>query len=110
VNLSNLGAISNQDLALAVLMAGTVPNNFSAPCPSWFTISSPFFHEQEAHDGNVKRIYQGMAAGSALSLVEGYAVSVLADTWLPLVFTVAIVSLLDLGYWYAMTHPATDET
>ena len=109
MNLPVLGDVSGDKLALTVLMMGTVPNNFSAPLPSYFTISSPFFHEQGAHDGNVKRIWQGLAVGSSISLAEGFAVSILADSWLPLIGTAAMVAVLGSGYIYAMNNPATEE-
>lgn len=109
MDLSSLGTVDKADLALAVLMAGTVPNNFSAPCPSWFTISSDFFNDQGSHEGNRKRIRQGETAGALLSIAEGWAVSVIADTWLPLVFTVLIVAVMVGGYEFSMAHPAAEE-
>ena len=95
-------------VAATVLMMGTVPNNFSAPCPSWFTISSPFFHEQDARDGNIRRIRQGEAVGGALSLAEGWAVSVMTRSPLPLIGAAIMVVIFIAGYELSITHPAAE--
>jgi hypothetical protein len=102
-------APSESDLAITILMIGTVPNNFSAPCPSWFTISSPFFHEQDAKDGNIKRIRWGEAFGATLSLAEGWAASKLSGSNLPLMGTAIVVGLLIFGYEFSLAHPATED-
>ncbi len=104
-----MDGLEGDKLALTVLMMGTVPNNFSGPLPSFFTISSPFFHDQAAEYGNRKRIWQGLVMGSAVSLGEGFAVSVLADSWLPLIGTAAMVAIYGTGYIYSLNHPATEE-
>jgi hypothetical protein len=44
---------------------------FAGFCPSWFTVSSPFFHEQEAKSGNVKRIRWGEIAATAIVTATG---------------------------------------
>ena len=42
-----------------ILLIGEASGVFAGFCPSWFTVASPFFHEQEAKAGNVSRIRWG---------------------------------------------------
>src|SRR5258707_14774395 len=42
-----------------ILLVGEASGVFAGFCPSWFTVASPFFHEQEAKAGNIKRIMAG---------------------------------------------------
>ena len=58
-----------------ILLVGEASGVFAGFCPSWFTVASPFFHEQEAKDGNVKRIRAGEVAATAIVLATGAAVS-----------------------------------
>ena len=49
-----------------ILLIGEASGVFAGFCPSWFTVASPFFHEQEAKAGNVARIRAGEAAATAI--------------------------------------------
>lgn len=94
--------------AAAVLVATEIPNLYSAPLPSMFTISSPFFHDQAAKDGNVKRIRQGELVATTEALLIGYASSVLFKSWL-IFWAAAAMAAVQLGcYEYALRHPATE--
>ena len=57
-----------------ILLIGEASGVFAGFCPSWFTVASPFFHEQEAKSGNVKRIRAGEAAATAIVLATGLVV------------------------------------
>ena len=58
-----------------ILLIGEASGVFAGFCPSWFTVASPFFHEQEAKAGNVKRIRAGEIAATGIVLATGAAVS-----------------------------------
>jgi hypothetical protein len=74
------------------------------------TVSSDFFNESSSRDGNVKRIRQGEAAATVLTLLEGGAASYLVGSWLPLIAATAIAVLFVGGYEYALANPAAHES
>lgn len=96
-------------ITIIILLIGEASGVFAGFCPSWFTVSSPFFHEQEARAGNVKRIRWGEAAATAIVLATGAAVASRTHTTLPLVASVAICGVFVAGYEYMIAHPATDD-
>ena len=96
------------DITIIILLIGEASGVFAGFCPSWFTVSSPFFHEQEARDGNVKRIRWGEAAATAIVLATGAAVSARTHTALPLIASAVICGVFVGGYEYMIAHPATE--
>lgn len=96
-------------IATTVLLVGTGAGNFAAFCPSWFTVRSPFFHEQKARAGNVQAIRQGETAAFILTVAEGWAASLLTRSALPLIGAVAVSAIMVAGYEYSMKHPAMEQ-
>jgi hypothetical protein len=92
-----------------ILLIGEASGVFAGFCPSWFTVSSPFFHEQEAKAGNVRRIRWGEAAATAIVVATGAAVTIRTGDPLALVASVAICGVFIAGYEYMIAHPATDD-
>jgi hypothetical protein len=100
--------LSRDDLALCILIVGEASGVFAGFCPSWFTVSSPFFHEQDAKDGNVQRIRWGEAAATAIVMATGWAVSQVTKNNMALYASAGICGIFIAGYEYMIAHPATD--
>lgn len=97
-----------EDADIVILLIGMASGVFAGFCPSWFTVSSPFFHEQEAKDGNIKRIRWGEAAATAIVVATGWAVSNTTGRGTPLLAAIGISAIFVGGYEYMIAHPATD--
>lgn len=104
----NLG--TGNRLAITALIIGEASGVFAGFCPSWFTVSSPFFHEQDAKDGNVKRIRWGEAAATVIVMSTGGAMTYISGDPVPLVASGLICAVFIGGYEYMMAHPATEGT
>lgn len=103
-----MAVYNNEDLAVAAIIVGEASGVFAGFCPSWFTVSSPFFHEQDAKEGNIKRIRWGEMAATAIVLTTGISMSVLSGKWLSLYVSMLICLIFIGGYEYMIAHPATD--
>lgn len=95
-------------IVILILLIGEASGVFAGFCPSWFTVASPFFHEQEAKGGNVKRIRQGEVAASAIVLATGGAISYQTKSSAPLIASALICGLFIAGYEYQIAHPSTE--
>ena len=73
-----------------------------------FTVSSPFFHEQEAKEGNVKRIRWGEVAATAIVVATGWAVSSRQTSNIPLYAALGISAVFVTGYEYMIAHPSKE--
>ena len=82
---------------------------FAGFCPSWFTVASPFFHEQEAREGNVKRIRWGEAAATTIVVSTGAAVAWRSNTNIALYASLLISAVFIAGYEYQIAHPSTED-
>jgi hypothetical protein len=91
-----------------ILLIGEASGVFAGFCPSWFTVASPFFHEQEAKAGNVARIRAGEVAATAIVLATGAAVSVTLNDNVPFWAAVAICGVFVVGYEYQIRNPSTN--
>jgi hypothetical protein len=100
---------SGESVAMAVLVAFEAPNLYSGLLPSMFTISSPFFHDQGAAEGNRRRIRQGEIIATGLSVGIALAASRITNSYLPLYATLIMDAVLIGCYEYALAHPATSE-
>jgi hypothetical protein len=100
---------SQEDIALATLLVGEASGVFAGFCPSWFTVSSPFFSEQGAKAGNVKRIRYGEAAATLIVVGTGWAISQVSGKVAMLYLSIAIAAVFVGGYEYWMAHPARDD-
>ncbi len=94
---------------MLVLLIGEASGVFAGFCPSWFTVASPFFHEQEAKAGNVKRIRWGEVAATAIVLGTGWAVSSRQTSNVPLYGAAIISAIFVAGYEYQIRHPSTED-
>lgn len=90
-----------------ILLVGAAAGIFAGFCPSWFTVASPFFHEQDARDGNVKRIRWGEIAASIIVIAMGAAISRQERSSIPLLASIGISAMFVGGYEYMIAHPST---
>lgn len=97
-----------EDTDIVILLIGMASGVFAGFCPSWFTVASPFFHEQNAKDGNIKRIRWGEIAATLIVVATGWAVSNTTGKAAPLIASVAISAIFVGGYEYMIAHPATE--
>src|SRR6266436_8681677 len=98
--------MSKDDATIIVLLIGMAAGVFAGFCPSWFTVASPFFHEQAAKDGNVKRIRWGEIAATAIVVATGWAVSSRQKGNAPLYASIGICAVFVAGYEYMIAHPS----
>jgi hypothetical protein len=96
-------------VAGAILIAAEIPNFYSGLLPSMFTISSPFFHDQAAREGNVKRIRQGEVIASLISIAIIEAGAHLFDASMVRLLGYAMMGVLLASYEYAVRNPAKEE-
>jgi hypothetical protein len=101
-------ALSKDDATIMVLLIGEASGVFAGFCPSWFTVASPFFHEQEAKPGNVKRIRAGELAATVIVVGTGWAVSARSTGNVALWASIIISALFVAGYEYQIAHPSKD--
>ena len=102
-------ALSKDDATILILLVGEASGVFAGFCPSWFTVASPFFHEQEAKEGNIKRIRAGELAATAIVIGTGWAVSARSSNNFPLWASIAISAIFIGGYEYQIAHPSKQE-
>lgn len=97
------------DITIVILLVGEASGVFAGFCPSWFTVSSPFFHDQAAKEGNVKRIRWGEAAATVIVVSTGAAVAYRSDNNLALWAAIMICVIFIAGYEYMIAHPAKED-
>lgn len=95
-------------ITIVILLIGEASGVFAGFCPSWFTVSSPFFHEQQAKEGNIRRIRWGEVAASLIVVATGAAVSWRSANKLPLFASLAICGVFVGGYEYMIAHPSKE--
>jgi hypothetical protein len=93
-----------------ILLIGEASGVFAGFCPSWFTVASPFFHEQDAKAGNINRIRAGEAAATVIVLATGAAVSAALEDPVPFWAALAISGVFVLGYEYQIRNPSTSSS
>lgn len=103
----SISTTNRDEIAIFILLIGEASGVFAGFCPSWFTVSSPFFHEQAAKEGNVKRIRWGEVAATAIVVGTGAAVSYRSPNNHALWVSIGIAAIFVLGYEYMIAHPAT---
>jgi len=99
---------ATQRITTIILLIGEASGVFAGFCPSWFTVASPFFHEQEAKAGNISRIRAGELAATAIVLATGAAVSNSLKDPVPFWSAVAISGVFVAGYEYQIRNPSTN--
>jgi len=100
---------SADDITIVILLIGEASGVFAGFCPSWFTVSSPFFHDQDAKDGNIKRIRWGEIAATAIVTATGWAVTQRTGKKLPLMAAIAICGVFVGGYEYMIANPSKED-
>lgn len=101
--------MSRDDITIIILLVGEASGVFAGFCPSWFTVSSPFFHEQDAKAGNVKRIRWGEVAATLIVVATGAAVSLRSSNNLALWASIGICGVFVTGYEYMIAHPSSED-
>lgn len=102
-------ALNKDTVTIIILLVGEASGVFAGFCPSWFTVSSPFFHDQDAKAGNVRRIRWGEIAASIIVISTGFAVSFRSSSKLPLYASILICAIFVGGYEYMIAHPSSDD-
>lgn len=102
-------AWSKDDTTVLILLVGEASGVFAGFCPSWFTVSSPFFHDQAAKEGNVKRIRWGEIAATTIVVGTGWAVATRSANNTALWVAVGICAVFVGGYEYMIAHPAAED-
>lgn len=100
---------SMEDITVMILLIGEASGVFAGFCPSWFTVSSPFFHEQDAKAGNIKRIRWGEVAATAIVVATGAAVTARTRNPHALYASVVICGIFVAGYEYMIANPSSGE-
>jgi hypothetical protein len=98
--------VKTEELVFLPVIIGEASGVFAGFCPSWFTVSSPFFHDQEAKEGNIKRIRWGEAAATVIVVATGWAISAQIKSAVPFWVSVATCGVFIAGYEYMIAHPA----
>lgn len=98
------------DTTVLILLIGEAAGVFAGFCPSWFTVASPFFHEQEAKQGNINRIRAGEAMATLIVVGTGWAVSRREKSNWALWASILISLIFVLGYEYQIAHPSKDDS
>jgi hypothetical protein len=101
--------VDTDSLALIILIIGEASGVFAGFCPSWFTVSSPFFNEQDSREGNIKRIRWGEAAATTIVLATGAAVTGISKSKIPLLASIGISAIFVGGYEWMIAHPASQD-
>lgn len=107
--MAGVPGVSKDDATILILLIGEASGVFAGFCPSWFTVASPFFHEQEAKDGNVKRIRAGEAAATVIVVATGWAVASRSTGNIALWASILISAVFVAGYEYQIAHPSKPE-
>lgn len=100
--------MDERDIDIVILLVGMASGVFAGFCPSWFTVASPFFHEQNAKDGNIKRIRWGETAASIIVVSMGWAVANQTKRAAPLLAAILVSAIFVGGYEYMIAHPSTE--
>ena len=97
-----------QRIAIITLLIGEASGVFASFNPSWFTVSSPFFHSQECKAGNIKRIRWGETAATVIVIATGWAIWKQTGDIIPFIAALLISALFVGGYEYMLAHPASE--
>jgi hypothetical protein len=91
----------NAELAGAtILVATSMPNFYSGLLPSKMTIS-----RFAASDFDRRRLREGLAVATAMSVAEAVAIAFIFDSWVPFVAGMAVAGVLVWQYEDAIANP-----
>jgi hypothetical protein len=99
-------ALSTDNAIILPLLVGEASGVFAGFCPSWFTVASPFFHEQDAKAGNVSRIRAGEVAATGIVMATGWAIAAQTGDRFALYASAAICLVFIGGYEYQIRNPS----
>lgn len=102
-------SLVKDEATIIILLIGEASGVFAGFCPSWFTVSSPFFHEQAAKEGNIRRIRWGEIAATTIVCATGFAVSERSSdsrSWFPFIASVIISGVFVAGYEFMIRNPS----
>ena len=100
--------VSKDDAAIVLLIIGLASGMFASFCPSWFTVSSPFFNEQSAKAENIKRIRWGAYAATAVVVGTAIVIDWGQSSKTPVTVAVITCAGYVAGYEYMIAHPAKE--
>jgi hypothetical protein len=92
-------------LTLSVLAAGDASNFMASACPSYMTTRTFTSKDPEKARNTRTDLKIGMAIGGGQALVIGGAVTIIARSWWPLLFTGGAVGVLVAMYYHALNNP-----
>ena len=98
------------DLVFIPLIVGEASGVFAGFCPSWFTVSSDFFHGQGSREGNIRRIRLGEIAATVIVMATGVAISYQTKSRIPVVLSALTCAAFIAGYEWSIAHPSADDT
>lgn len=101
--------MADDRVTIMILLIGEASGVFAGVCPSWFTVASPFFHEQEARAGNIKRIRWGEAAATLIVVGTGAAAASRQNDRFLLWASIVIAVIFIAGYEYQIANPSTED-
>ena len=101
-----MAVLNTDEATILILLVGEASGVFAGFCPSWFTVASPFFHEQAAKEGNVNRIRAGEVAATVIVMGTGWAVSRGPVGSFALWAAASICAVFVAGYEYQIAHPS----
>lgn len=101
--------MKTDEVAAVALIVGTASGVFAGFCPSWFTVASPFFHAQNAREGNIKRIRWGETAATVIIVGMGAALGHLSGNEMVFWASILISLVFIAGYEYMIAHPSTED-
>jgi hypothetical protein len=101
-----VAGVGTDRATILILLIGEASGVFAGFCPSWFTVASPFFHEQASKDGNIKRIRAGEAAATVIVMGTGWAVAQGPVGRFALLASAAISAVFIAGYEYQIRNPS----
>lgn len=92
--------MTGEDLGIALLMASTIPNNYTGVLPSGMTI-----RRFAAADEDREELRRGMWQGTIISFVEIAGATIVAGSFLPLVAGVLVMAYYLWYYVTALLNP-----
>lgn len=102
--------MNKDNITIIILLIGEASGVFAGFCPSWFTVSSPFFHEQEAKPGNVRRIRAGEIAATLIVVGTGAAVASRGGGKSALLASLLISAVFVAGYEWCIANPSKEDS
>jgi hypothetical protein len=94
--------MESQDVAMAVIIAAEVPNYYSGLLPSLFTIATFSGGDDEKAAHTVKWIRRGEVQGTLQAVGLSIAASVLSESPVPFILSMAMVGYYLYQYEYAL--------